>query len=231
MSIKNILFIDDEDVSPIAEKLEWKLKAEGISARCTILQIKTTTFSLRDENGKVRLDFKKIKKTLADQYMDMQYDIVACDYNFKDKSLNGFKLIKWLKNEANKGKKKKKIRRATFTLYSSEKEENIKILFGEEDISSLIRLKLGDFFDRPKLAEAIALLIIKLNNTMSLNDKLLSELGKYSDLKFRSLYPLFSGKTIGKIAEEIENETHHGMKFQEALIEQSVANMIELNDE
>jgi hypothetical protein len=98
-------------------------------------------------------------------------------------------------------------------------------------MSRLIRLKVEDFFDRTNLADGLATIIHNNENEIDLSLKLLQELDKYPDLKFKSVYTKFVGKSLKEIAAEIENETHHGIGFQTTLIELCVAHMINLNEE
>ena len=231
MNKKLVLFIDDNDITEIIGKLQRRLQKEGITLIPSFLNLKEERFKKENPENKDEtvLDFNSIKEELKQEYMNERYDVIACDFNFLDKNLNGFKLTKWLKNEAKA--QKNRIRNAKFTLYSSEKEKSVRDTFGEDDMGSLIRLKMEDFFDRAYLADGLATLIHNNENEVDLTLKLLQELDKYPDLKFKSAYAKFEGKSLKEISDEIENETHHGIKFQETLIELCVAHMINLNEE
>ena len=52
---------------------------------------------------------------------------------------------------------------------------------------------------------------------------------KNSDLKLSSAYPIFSGKKLSQIADEIEKSTYQGQEFQQELIEQTIAYIIEIS--
>lgn len=52
---------------------------------------------------------------------------------------------------------------------------------------------------------------------------------KYPNMVFQSCYPRFKGKTFVEIAEQIEQRTSLGGEFQQALISQTIAYLVEIN--
>lgn len=52
---------------------------------------------------------------------------------------------------------------------------------------------------------------------------------EYADMQFKSCYPTFKGKTLSEIGEHIEKRTTQGEDFQQALIEQTIAYLIDIN--
>lgn len=231
MIIKKVLFIDDGNVSEIIEKLRGILKKQGVTLNESILNLKESKYRTinPDDDTETILDFNSIKNEILQKYMNERFDYVLCDFNFNDKVLNGFKLIKWLKNVSKNDRKK--IRSAKYSLYSSEKDKSIKDAFSEDEMGSLVKLKLEDFYDRTKVSEDLGYAIINNQKEINLKNKLINELDKYRDLQFRSVYPKFIGYTLGQIASEIEDDTYHGLTFQETLLELAVAHMISLNEE
>jgi hypothetical protein len=228
MSKMTVLFIDDDDITEIIGRLDRSLKKNGITIVPSILQIGDQFKVPGGENNESHvLDFSKIKEELTSKYLNERYDLVACDFNFLDKGVNGFKLIKWLINVSRS--EKKRIRNAKFVLYSSEKGKALEAAFSEDDMSDLVRLKLEDFIDRTKVSEDVANILFNSGKEINLTQKLIQEMDKHRQLKFRSTYPKFVDKTLSEIIHEIENETHHGVAFQHNLIELAVAHMIDLN--
>lgn len=228
MKDKYILFIDDEDITQIINKIRTILKKQGITLIETVFPINAQFRKLHPDNPhETVLDFELIKERLKTEIMINKYDYVVCDFNFKDSNLNGFKLIRWLKNFSKSNSFK--IRSAKFSLYSSEKDKSIKETFSEDELVNLIKLKLEDFYDRAKISEEFGTSIINNSQDLNLKEKLIEELVRYSEMEFKSGYPKFENLKIGKIINEIENETFHGRGFQEALIEITVAHMIDLN--
>lgn len=231
MNKKLVLFIDDGDITEVIGKLDRALKKIGVTLVPTFLNLKEDRFRKSDPDNasETILDFDAIKKELQSIYMPEKYDLVACDFSFVDKHLTGFKLTKWLKNVSKS--QKERIRNAKFILYSSEKEKSLVATFSEDDMGDLIRLKIEDFIDRTQLADGLANIINNSMSEINLSGKLISELDKFPELKFKNAYPKFEGKSLKEIIHEIENESHHGIRFQEALIELAVSHMIELNQE
>lgn len=225
-----VLFIDDDDITEIIGRLERSLKKSGITLLHDVLSLKDDKFKMLsdEEKDKFILNFPAIKDELKSKYFGTRFDLVACDFNFLDKKLNGFKLIKWLKNVSKN--EKHPIRHAKFVLYSSETGKALTDTFTEDDMGELIRLKLEDFIDRTKVSEDVANLLLNAGKEIDLTLKLIQELDKHKGLKFRSVYPKFQGKTLGEIVHEIEQESVHGIGFQEHLIEITVAHMIDLNN-
>ncbi len=232
MNTKQVLFIDDGNVTEIIEKLRNLLKKQGITLVDFFLNLKDSKYrkpNPEDEDETV-LDFELIKTELEDKFMNTRFDYVLCDFNFNDKSLNGFKLIKWLKN-VSKNERKFKIRHARYSLYSSEKDKSIKDAFSEDEMGYLVKLKLEDFYDRTKISEELGSAIINNEREVSLKRKFISELDRYKEMKFQSVYPKFKGLTLNEIANEIEDDTYHGRAFQEVLVELTISHMINLNEE
>jgi len=229
MTQMTALFIDDDDISSITGRLERKLKENGITLNSSVFNLGNDKYKIASEAdpNKLVLDVATIKKELKSEFMDNRYDLVACDFNFLDDKLNGFKLIKWIKNCA--GGEKLRIRNAKYVLYSSEKGKSLKEAFTEDDMGDLIRLKLDDFVDRSKVSDDVATLLFKSGKEININKKFVTEMEKFGESEFKSVYPKFIGKKINEIMQESEKETHHGIAFQHNLIELTVAHMIELN--
>lgn len=229
MNEVNVLFIDDDDIKGIIGRLERNLKRAGLSLKYEVLNLKEERFKTpnAEEKDTFVLNFQAIKDELTEKYFNTRFNLVACDFNFLDKKLNGFKLVKWLKNVSKS--KRQPIRHAKFVLYSSEKGKALQETFSEDEIGTLVRLKLEDFIDRTKVSEDVATILLNSGKEIDLTTKLIQEMEKYKTLKFRSVYPKFIGKTLEDIIHEIEQDSVHGIGFQENLIELAVSHMIELN--
>ncbi|HUM97009.1 MAG TPA: hypothetical protein PK275_04085 [Chitinophagaceae bacterium] len=232
MNDKHVLFIEDGDITEQVNRLRTVLKKQGITLVETIFNLNEAKFRKEnaEKSGETILDFEVIKTALQENFMLKKFDYVMCDFYFNDQETNGFRLVKWLKN-VSKNERKFKIRSAKFSLYSSEKDKYIKELLSEEEIGNLIKLKLEDFYDRTRIAEDFGTSVIHNLQELNLKEKFVSELDKYKDMKFQSGYPKFKDMTLNEIASEIEDDTHHGIGFQEALIELTIAHLINLNKE
>ena len=108
----------------------------------------------------------------------------------------------------------------------SEKTDDIQ---GEQSVISAIeQLKKHDLVNGKGYAE-------KVINYMRcaplvLQQIFLSQLKeKYPNMVFQSCYPRFKGKTFVEIADQIEKRTFQGGEFQQALISQTIAYLVEIN--
>ncbi|MFC0774277.1 hypothetical protein [Terrimonas alba] len=229
MSLKTCLFIADEDVTEITDKVIGSLKKQGITFNFKHIDLRNEKYYSQEQSNesKHKLDFEKIKGEINEKYINHRFDLVACDFNYAKDPLDGFKVIKWLKNESES--RKRRIRRARFVLYSSEQEKFIQMTNTVEELTRLIRLKIEDFLDRRNLADAIIRTLA--NEEKDVSELIISELEKFSSLEFRSVYPPFKGKKLGEIAGEIEIQSHHGVNFQKNIIEYTIAHLVELNKE
>lgn len=231
MSIKKVLFLDDQNINSMIDILKRNLHSKGFELSESIIDLGPNAFKKRDpeDSSKIILDFDKIKKEINDSHMNEPYDLVACDYVFGDDPLDGYKVLKWIKNVAKSDGSR--LRRAKFVLYSSEIEKLIEKTNSVDEIKKLILLKLDGFYSRSSLETDVANILVKENTQFNFSQTLINELEKYSKMKFKSVYPKLSGKTLKEIAHEIDIDSHHGIKFQQNLIELTVAHLIELNTE
>lgn len=228
MSIKKILFIDDNKIDSIITKLRNSLQKEGFTLQEEILNLNDDSLKVRDANDEIVLSFDKIKDVIQEKYFNESFDLVVSDYDYADKNIDGFKLIKWFKNVTTS--QKKKIRRAQFYLYSAKGDSIVEKLDNIDKIKGLVRLKLSGILDRNKLADELAIEIKKREETFAFLDIVLKELDKYSDCEFKNVFPKFKGKKLFEIAEEIDKDLPNGIAFQKTLTELTIAHLIELNN-
>lgn len=225
MKIKKVLFIDDGDIDLIVESLENRLYQKGWTLDLQKMDVSSREFkSVVD--GELLLDFSKVKSYIEKSYFDEQFDLVACDFNYANDPLNGYMVLKWLKNTAQSNRKR--IRRSKFVIYSSEEDKFIGS-FQDNDLFKLIRLKIDDFYKREKLADSAAKLLLKDEDEIDCSSYIARELEKHADLEFKSTYPKFAGKNMAEVAAEIDGESYHGLQFQRDFLELTVAHIIELN--
>jgi hypothetical protein len=226
MGVKRILFIEDGDLTNQKDKLRRNLKNKGHSLVEKTINPLNRSFLKSDKEHII--DFEALKSEL-NKYFDEPFDLIACDYSYSGDPLDGLEVIKWVKNVSNADKKR--LRRAKFVLYSSEREKLVEKTKTAEDLKKIIHLRLDGFLKRETLANELAKVILKADLKFSFSEKLLKELEKYPDFKFKSVYPMFKGKSVIEIADEIDREQHHGIGFQKNLIELCIAHLIELNSE
>jgi len=230
MSVKKVLFIDDGSIDEIVDRLRRNLKRNGYTLIESMIDLNQERFTKKATDGiNEILDFSAIKDELIKNYADHPIDLVACDYYYANDELDGYKILGWLKNVSRN--EKHRIRRAKFILYSSEGEKLARKTNSIEDLSKLIRHRFDDFLKRENLANDLSSILVKDEEKFDFSKALDTELSRYPDFKFKSVYPKFKGKAIAEIIHEMTKETHHGIKFQQNLVELTIAHLIELNKE
>lgn len=229
MSIKKVLFIDDGPIDQITNKLRKNLHRKGYTLDEEVIKLNDPHFKKKDPNDpqKYIINFDAVKQVIVENYSKEPYDLIACDYHYANDPLDGFTILKWIKNESQS--KKYRIRRAKFVLYSSEGDKFAKKTNSVGDISKLIRIKFDDFLKRESLADDLASLLLKENTRFDFNNMLIKELEKYPDFVFKSVYPKFKGKRLEDIIVEIDKELPNGLDFQQNIAELTIAHLIELN--
>lgn len=230
MSVKRVLFIDDNKIDSIIEKLRKNLKRNGFTLQEDILDLNDDHFKKKDENNpeKIVLDFVKIKEFLKDKFFNENIDVVVSDYDYSDPDIDGYKLIKWLKNVTTS--EKKRIRRAQYYLYSAKGDSIVEKIDSLEKVKSLVKIKLEDIFDRNNLPDELSSAIRKRDEAFLFLETILNQLEKYSEFEFNSVFPKFKGKKLEEIAEEIDKDLPNGIEFQKALAELTIAHLIKLNN-
>jgi CheY-like chemotaxis protein len=228
MSVKRLLYIDDNKIDSQIENLRTKLKRQGYELKETFLHLNEDFIMKDTQTGETVLDKSKIQAFINENYINDNFDIVASDYDFKDKSLDGFELLKWIKNESIS--KKHKLRRAKFCLYSAEQDKVAKIFSTPEQVKKLIKLKIDDFIDRTRIPDEITQILLAPQKSYYFKDHLISYLEKFGDEKFKSTFPKFKGMTLTEIAHEIDKDLPNGIEFQKYLVELTIAHLLEINN-
>lgn len=228
MSVKRLLYIDDNKIDSQIENLRTKLKKQGYELKETFLHLNEDFMTKDTQTNETILDKGKIQAFINENYMNENFDIVASDYDFKDKSIDGFELLKWIKNESNS--KKHKLRRAKFCLYSAEQDKVAKEFSTPEQVKKLIKLRIDDFIDRTRISDEIIQIFLAPQKSYYFKNHIISYLEKFGDEKFKSAFPKFKEKTLAEIANEIDKELPNGIEFQKYLVELTVAHLIELNN-
>ncbi|RZK38904.1 MAG: hypothetical protein EOO90_20650 [Pedobacter sp.] len=177
---------------------------------------------INEEDGSILLD-KVIERLNTPDYLKRQIHLIICDYELGDEKVNGFEIIRLLRN--NLGSKKEII------LYSSNIENVIdKIINKEEDkaksIKDLVSSKIFDFCLKDEHLSSAIIKAMKSEMDFSSDKFLEAELFKYPDLKFNNIYDRFEGKTLGEIAVVMSSNLDEGNRLKKEMISQVVAYMI-----
>lgn len=262
MTDKYCIIIDDEDQDEIVENLIEDARRLGIALTCFQLNPLDDRFNKNvgsDSAPEDVIDLEKIVEALGtNEYRRSKVNVIACDYRLQDDHVNGFEVIRKLRNELNfKG---------SVILYSANLETVIAdILLGNfaeqvERIMSLVNANIPENLEagiKEVLAGDLKGQIHRIRNlthanisalkdkdsykssiitaleqeSFSMETELDSLLNNYRDWTFRSVFPPFSDKKVSEIAEEIDSGSPKGISFQKALLENAVAHMLELNKE
>lgn len=229
---KFCIIIDDEPQDEIVTNLTEDAGRKGIRLRCVQLNPQDETYhkNTGDENHPdFVIDLDRVLKALKSQeYGKLRADVIACDYNLQDDHVNGFEIIRNLRNQLKY--------RNEVILYSANLDMVIRNILSEGNlgeqihkIRNLTRANILDFSDKDNYRAAIFTAIQQI--TFSLESTLESLLHKYSEWTFRSVFPPLSGKKLSEVLEEIEAGSTSGKGFQIAILENAIAHMIELNKE
>jgi hypothetical protein len=223
-----ILFIDDNSIVEEVDAISRALVKNNITIDPYVINMKLPDFFKDNaKHGKV-LAADKIQQHLLDTgVMDLDFDIVACDFNFSDPFYDGYKLLISLINFAKDNKKA--IRNSKFIFYTGDTNSLEKV--AGSDLKRLLPLKIEQIVDRENLSQEFIRLIHKTSNEVNLEKMFLSYLEEHQDKKFVSTFPPFSGKTLSYISAEIEKESENGKAFLKGLIEQSVSHLIALQED
>lgn len=96
-------------------------------------------------------------------------------------------------------------------------------------IRKLMKYNIVDYVERTDYPATIRKLL--KDKKIQLSALLLQKIREHSDMEFKSCYKPFAGKKLKDIANEIEKQTIQGREFQEELLEQAIAYLIEINSE
>jgi hypothetical protein len=228
---KYCLIIDDEAAYQkrvFETSVANSLRLKGINVN--LILVDTTDKDLQTDE---KIDLEKLKNYIEDKIKNLKLDVVACDYELSSKDVNGVDVIKEIRALRPKTK---------IFLYSGKYEKVIGNVLkemqkgGTQSISSSIKAikniyssKIEEFLERNDYPAR--LVGVLQNSNDSIDDIFIKKIREYSELKFKSCYPIFEGKSLSEIAEEIEKETHSSQKFLEELVEQTVAYLIKTNQD
>lgn len=182
---------------------------------------------LDDENN---IDMDKLKAKIEDAMNGKSVDIIATDFDLSDEKINGIQVIEVIR----------KIRTGVpVLLYSGKLEEVIQSVLGEyktknaeeliKGIRKLMKYNIVDYVERTDYPATIRKLL--KDKRIQISALLLQKIREHSDMEFKSCYKPFVGKKLEDIANEIEKQTPQGREFQEELLEQAIAYLIEINSE
>lgn len=235
--MKHCLIIDDQDQKDQIALLESESVRLGFPITGHFFNITEPDLLYRETmDGKPvdLIDVDKVIEKLKIKYINNQFDLIACDYQYDDKMIDGLKLIKFLKENNFKGKK------IPYLIYSNDHEEVKDKLQGDvrqhiDDKNTLMTF-LESYFDskpdavieRTSYYNSIIEFLKKNKTPLSL--KLDSKLREYPEKKFNNIFPRFKDKTLLELANMIQKSSAESDDFESEFLERSVAHFIYLEE-
>lgn len=230
---KNLLLIDNEDLSETIYQLKEEAKKKSIDLDCFPLYIGLPDGNdVVDNSGKI--DLKLVRKKFEDMYGMIRFHMVASDFKLNDEFIDGTDIIKQFNNITNTAKSKK-------ILYSSELEEIVqgylndhkknKKTFDEtwDKFKTLIKIHIVDFAKREEMEKKIISSIEKIVDDN--NDFIIENLLANGDLEFKGLIEIYQGLTLKEITSKLLENDSQANRFKKKLIELAVSELIELQNE
>lgn len=233
------LVIDDDNQEDYFEKkIKEVLKKNHIELIPIYIKTKDRDYMKNDHSG---FDKFKIENDCLEAIKKHNCSIVVSDYQIATASddFNGLDILNRISEEYpllykilySGGDIDKAIKKIHNSFIKTEPNQK---LSDKEIINAINQLKnmscINDFIRGKGYAEAVIKFI--RCSPLILQQSFLSQFKEdYPDMIFQSCYPHFKGWKLKAIAEEIEKRTPRGEEFQQSLISQVIAYLIETNEE
>ena len=181
-----------------------------------------------DEDGNIVLA-RLVEILDTDGYLKQSIQLIACDYDFGGDKINGFEIIRELRNTLHSKKK--------VILYSSNIEDVIgKILEGDkaevtDKIVDLVSSSISSFCKKDNQLEEAMIKHLNAEGQFSADKAIEAELYRYKDYRFKNTYDKFENKTLGEIADFIAKHKHEGDLLKQEIVQQLIAYMIMMDNE
>jgi hypothetical protein len=99
MTSKNILIIDDDDQNDIISALKEQVGKEiNLNLDATFIDLSEPEL-IDDETGD--LIRENVEQHILNEIKGKHFDLLACDYQFGDREINGLDIIDFIKNRRN----------------------------------------------------------------------------------------------------------------------------------
>jgi len=231
------LIIDDQDQEAEIKLLNLKSKEQGLPVTGHFFNITDPSLTYQEIiNGKpeILIDVEKVIEKLKAEYGSKEIDLIACDYEYDDRHVDGLNLIQSLKGINFKGKK------MPYIIYSNNHDkvqEKLQLqVKGVIDDKSNLMSYLETYFDsrpnsvsdREKYYESIIEFLKKNKTPMEI--RLQSKLLEYPEKHFDSIFPRFKDKKLKDLAKMVEHSTEEADAFEYEFLERAIAHFIYLEE-
>lgn len=231
MMEKTCLIIDDENQNHVFDaKIKDKLKREGINVN--LIYIDASSQDVRDDD--LHIDLSKFELKITSEIEGKTIDVIACDYNLADPVDNnkkmGTDIIDIIRNYR---------KNTPIILYSGNYEVIIKDIFEsykkeesteEESVDKIRKIynnNISEFLKRNIYPDKVNSILTK--PPIKSDQIILSKLRNYGNYKFQDAYPIFDGKLLSNIADEIDKSSIDGNRYLDEIIQQVTSYIIETN--
>jgi hypothetical protein len=227
MSQKYLILVDEQSQSTQLAGIKKYLKFDGIDLVYT--EFNPVNYLIRGADGSLSFN----ESNFRNDFNNIEYfkvaDLILCDYNLIADMLNGYNVIRIIRDL--KYNKKKKI-----ILYSAQIDEVILDIlksggsFDEqkENLANLIDSNI-EFIKRDGYDQEV-IKNIKKDPEFDFENELIKWFHKRDKDTFNYLFPKYKGKSFGEIATELEHKTDISIAFKKELVEQLISYLSTIND-
>lgn len=224
---KHLILIDEQSQLTTLEKIKYKLQEDGIELIYT--ELDPVKYQKRESDGVLDFDVDSFKKAISDIEYFKYADTILCDYNLIADVINGYEIIKIIR-DLNYKKEKKII------LYSAKIESVITDILNnsqdfeiqKDNLSKLVNSNI-EFIKRDGYDQE-AIKYIKKEPEFDFESELIKWFYKRDEDTFNYLFPKYKGKFFKEIAFELETKSSSSIEFKKELIEQIISYLSSIND-
>lgn len=222
-----LILIDENPQKDTLQSICNTLGKEGIDLVCK--EYNPTEYSKRDLDGNLDFDKERFEMDIQSLHFFKSANIILCDYNLIEGIINGYDIIKIIRDLKYSPKRK-------IILYSARIDDVIsEILKDEKDferqkesLTNLIGYNI-EFIRRDGYDQEVFKFIRK-EPDFDFETELVKWFHKRDKDEFNYLFPKYKGKSFGEIAIELESKTTDSIEFKKDLVEQIIAYLSTINN-
>lgn len=226
---KCILVIDDKSQTAVINGIKAQF---GQEFDFDFILIRTSAAELKKDNSE-DLDEIKLKEEIKQRIFSKHIDVALTDFDLECNNFTGLNVVHMVREMRPKLK---------FFIYSGNWNKVITYVVGKEHknatieeliegINKLIKAQIIDCIGRTDYQERL-IQYLRIEQNDSVEKRLVKLLRSNENVVFQSCYPEFEGKTLGEIADIIENNSDaRSEEWMEAILSQTIAYLTTVNHE
>lgn len=226
---KCILVIDDKSQTAVINGIKAQF---GQEFDFDFILIRTSAAELKKDNSE-DLDEIKLKEEIKQRIFSKHIDVALTDFDLECNNFTGLNVVHMVREMRPKLK---------FFIYSGNWNKVITYVVGKEHknatieeliegINKLIKAQIIDCISRTDYQERL-IQYLRIEQNDSVEKRLVKLLRSNENVVFQSCYPEFEGKTLGEIADIIENNSDaRSEEWMEAILSQTIAYLTTVNYE